>query len=177
MQLMLLILTYSYSTTFILYESTLYLSLYMKGELRYMIVIFGGHLGRHLGKYATDLNDFYIFILYDLHFIWINTLFVSVFKRRAEIHLIVIFGGHLGRHLGKYATDVIDFYILILYKLHFIWIDTLFVSVFERRAEIHLIQNFGGHVGRHLGKFIFHIFPNSWPYMWYTCKIWLKYSQ
>ena len=41
----------------------------MKGELRYTIVIFGGHLGRHLGKYATDLGDFYIFVLYDLHFI------------------------------------------------------------------------------------------------------------
>jgi len=41
----------------------------MKGELRYMIVIFGGHLGRHLEKYVTDLDDFYIFILYDLHFI------------------------------------------------------------------------------------------------------------
>ena len=41
----------------------------MKGELRYMIVNFGGHLDRHLGKYATDLNDFYISVLYDLHFI------------------------------------------------------------------------------------------------------------
>ena len=151
MQLMLLILTYLYSTTFILYESTLYLSLYSKGELIYTIVTFGGHLSRHLGKYASDLDDFYIFILYDLHFIWIDTLFVSVFKRRAEIHYIVIFGGHLGRHLGKYATDVIDFYIFILYDLHSIWIDTLFVSVVEMRAEIHSIRNFGGHVGRHLG--------------------------
>ena len=69
MQLMLLIFTYSYSTTFTLYESTLYLSLYMKGELRYMIVIFGGHLGRHLKKYATDLDDVYIFVLYNLYFI------------------------------------------------------------------------------------------------------------
>ena len=158
MQLMLLISTYSYSTTLILYKSTLYLSLYSKGELRYTIVTFGGHLGRHLGKYATtDLDDFYIFILYDLHFIWIDTLFVAVFKWRAEIHQIVIFGGHLGRHLRKYATDVIDFYIFRLYDLHFIWIDTLFVSLFERRAEIHSIRNFGGHVGRHLGKKISHI--------------------
>ena len=30
----------------------------MKGELRYRIVIFGGHLCRHLGKNATDLDDF-----------------------------------------------------------------------------------------------------------------------
>ena len=161
-----MISTYSYSTTFTLYESTLYLYMYIKGELRYMIVIFGGHLGRHLRKYATDIDDFYIFILYNLHFIWIDTLFVSVFKRRAEIHQIVIFGGHLGRHLRKYATDVIDFHIFILYDLHFIWIDTLFVSVFERRAEIHSIRNFGGHVGRHLGKKFFHISPNFWPYMW-----------
>ena len=36
MQLMSLIFTYSYSTTFTLYESTLYLSLYLKGELRYI---------------------------------------------------------------------------------------------------------------------------------------------
>ena len=91
-------------------------------------------------------------ILYDLHFIWIDTVFVSVFERRAEIHQILIFGGHLGRHLRKYATDVIDFYIFTLYDLHFIWIDTLFVFVSERTAEIHSIQNFGGHVGRHLGK-------------------------
>ena len=36
MQLMLLTFTYSYSTTFTLYEWTLYLSLYLKGELRYI---------------------------------------------------------------------------------------------------------------------------------------------
>ena len=85
-----------------------------------MIVIFSSHLGRHLKKYVTDLDDFYIFILYDLHSVRIDTLFVSVLKRRAEIHHIVIFGGHLGRHLGKYATDVINFYIFVLYDLHFI---------------------------------------------------------
>ena len=68
--------TYSYSTTFISYESTLYLSLYSKGELRYTIVTFGGHLDRHLGKYATDLDDFYKLILYDLYFIWFDTLYL-----------------------------------------------------------------------------------------------------
>jgi hypothetical protein len=31
-----------------------------------------------------------------------------------------IFSGHLGRHLEKYATVVIGFYILILYDLYFI---------------------------------------------------------
>ena len=41
----------------------------MKEELRYTIVIFGGYLSRHLRKYATDVIDSYIFILYDLHFI------------------------------------------------------------------------------------------------------------
>ena len=58
----------------------------MRGELTYTIVTFGGHLGRHLEKYATDVIDLYIFILYDLHYIWIKTLFVSVYERKAYIH-------------------------------------------------------------------------------------------
>ena len=73
-------------------------------------------------------------------------------ESRTEIHSIQNFGGHLGRHLGKYAT-VIDFYIFELHVLHFIWIDTSFVFVSESRAEIHSIQNFGGHLGCHLGKY------------------------
>ena len=40
MQLLLLIFTYSYSATFTSYESTLYLSVYLKGELRYIIFNF-----------------------------------------------------------------------------------------------------------------------------------------
>ena len=48
-----------------------------------------------------------------------------------------IFGGHLSRHLRKYAVFVIYFCIFLLYNLYFIWIDTLFVFVSERRAEIH----------------------------------------
>ena len=133
--------------------------------------------GRHLGKYASVVIDFYVVILYDLHFIWIDTSLVLVSHRRAEIHQNRNFGGHLGRHLEKYTTVVIDFYIFLLYDLCFIWIDTLFDFVSERRAEIHSFQNFGGHVGRHFEKFFFFKFSNFWPYLWYTCEIWLKYSQ
>ena len=107
MQLLLLISTYSYSTTFTLYESTLlFVSVFERRAELHQIVIFVDHLGHHLGNNATDVFDFYIFILYDLHFIWIDTLFVSVFEMRAEIHSIQNFGGHLSRHLEKYATDV-----------------------------------------------------------------------
>ena len=78
---------------------------------------------RHLGKYAAVAIDSYLFILYDLHFIRmdsLDTLSVCVSERRAEIHYIEIFVGHLGRRLGKYATVVIDFYIFIFYHIQFI---------------------------------------------------------
>ena len=55
--------------------------------------------------------------------------------------------------------------------------DTLSLFVSERRAEIHSIQNFGGHVGRHLEINIFIHFQIPDHIMWYTCKIWLNYSQ
>ena len=138
---------------------------------------FGSHLGRHLRKYATIVIDFNIFILHCVYFIWIDDLFVFVSERRAEIHHFQFFGGHLGRHLSKYATVIIDFYIFILYKIHFIWIETSFVFLSESRAEIHSFQSFGGHVSRHLERNNFRKFSNFWPYLWYTCEIWLKYSQ
>ena len=70
MQLLLLIFTYSYSTTFTSYEWTLYFSLYVEGELRYIRFKFSAAiLAATLEKYATVVVDSYIFILYDLHFI------------------------------------------------------------------------------------------------------------
>ena len=34
-----------------------------------------------------------------------------MYARRTEIHLFEMFGGHLGRHFGKYASVVFVFYI------------------------------------------------------------------
>ena len=78
---------------------------------------------------------FYIFKLYVLHIIWLDTSFVSAYERRAEIHVFQIFGGHLHRHLGKYATVNIAFWIFELYVLHFIWIDISFVFVSESEQK------------------------------------------
>ena len=43
-----------------------------------------------------------------IYFIRLDTSSVFVSESRAEIYLIHILGGHLGRHLGKYATVVIE---------------------------------------------------------------------
>ena len=49
---------------------------------------------------------------------------------------------------------------------------TLNLPVPWSRAGIHSIQNFDDHVSRHL-EFV-PIISNSWPYIRYKCKIWLK---
>ena len=57
MQLLLLLSTHFNSSSFISYESTLYSSLYLKAELRYIrIRFFGGHLDRHL-EFSYSFNS------------------------------------------------------------------------------------------------------------------------
>ena len=193
-----------------------------------MIVIFGDHLGRHLGKYATELDDFYIFILYDHHFIWIDTLFVSVYERRAEIHdcnfwrpswppswkicnrswwFLHIYtlrpSLYMNQHficlyIQKESWDTLDCnfrrpswppsWKICNWCFWFLHIHTLPPSLYMNRHFIRLCiwkdsrDTFDSEFQRPCWppswkNFFFHIFPNSWPYMWYTWKIWLKYSQ
>ena len=112
---------YSYSTSFTSYEWTLYLSLYLKGALRYIrfrisaailaAILENMQLLLLISTYSYSTS----FTSYEL------TIHMYVYlKRELIFDSILHFGGHLGRHLGKYATAVIDFYIFILYVLHFI---------------------------------------------------------
>ena len=119
MQLSLLIFTYSYSTTFTSYESILYLSLYLKGEPRYIIFNFWAAI------LAAILENMQLSLLiftysYSTTFTsYESILYLSLYlKGEPRYHHFTLFlGGHLGRHLGKYATVVIDFYIFVLYDL------------------------------------------------------------
>ena len=64
--------------------------------------------------WVTDKAPYFIISLLG------DTLIVFVSESRAEIHESQIFGGHLYRHLRKYATIVIYFYIFKLHVLHFV---------------------------------------------------------
>ena len=67
-----------------------------------------------------------------IHFVFVNA-------RRSEIHHFKIFGGHLGRHLGKYATVVIVFYIFDFY-VHFILYESTLHSFLYLKAELRYIR-------------------------------------
>ena len=99
-------------------------------------------------------------------------------QKRAEIHMIVIFGGHLGLAAILENMQLMLLIFTYLYSATstlYEW--TLYLSLYLK-GELRYIR-FGISVAMLAAilDFFFHIFPNSWPYMWYSCNIWLKYSQ
>ena len=64
--------------------------------------------------------------------------FDFVYARRTEIHNFKIFGGHLGRHLGKYATVVIVSTYLI--SVFFISYESTLHSFLYLKAELRYIR-------------------------------------
>ena len=63
------------------------------------------------------------------------TTFQKMAAKMADRNFRFLFSAAiLAAILKKYATVVIGFYILVLYDLYFIWIDTVLVFVSERKA-------------------------------------------
>ena len=122
-----------------------------------IFLCFGGHLGRHLGKWywqtiLTTINGFL-----DLGTMKLEGSFVIVAYLWAEICIFPCFGGHLSRHLGKWYWQTI-----LATKNGFLDLGTMklessFVIVPYLWAEICIFLCFGGHLGRHLGKWYWQI--------------------
>ena len=102
----------------------------------WLLVWFGGHIGRHLEKYSiVRIEDATIVFLVH-EYILIATKFVSLLCYSAEIWLLVWFGGHIGRHLEKYSIFRNENATIVFLVHEYILIDTKFVSLSCLRAEI-----------------------------------------
>ena len=153
MELLLLISTNLNYTSFISYESTIYLSLYLKAELRYIRFKFSAAILAAIlenRKYATVVIYFYIFELYvflhmDRHFICLyiwkqsRDILDSDFWPSWKFLFFLILGNTRQCSTNRKSLKPNCYFYCILYL-----IEVILVSRIGRL--------FGRHIGRHLGK-------------------------
>ena len=152
MQLLLLILTYLNSTSSISYESTLYLSLYLKAELRYIRFKFSAAILAPILKNMQLLLLIFTYLNSTSSISYESTLYLSLYLKAELRYIRFKFSAAILAPILKNMQLLLLIFTYLNSTSSSLYESTLFVFISESRAEIHSIQNFGGHVGRHLEK-------------------------
>ena len=128
--------------------------------------VFGGYFGRHLGNHAIVVIDFFIFELQVLRLIWTHFMCLCIWKRSWDALNSDFWWPSLPPswkicNCWYWFLHIQTLRPSLYMTRHYIFFElNTFVSVSERRAEIHSIQNSGGHDFIWKNSFFIH-FRNS----------------